>query len=75
MLVRHGAASQLAWREVGFPLITQPAISPERNPPKQLRQEPRRCLEGHSYSDLDAQIARADAFPRELAVTLTASDP
>lgn len=42
MLVRHGAASQLAWREVGFPLITQPAISPERNPPKQLRQEPRR---------------------------------
>ncbi len=68
-LVWDGAASHRARvvRAVGLPLIGQPAASPELNPPERLFQELRRHLEGRSYPDLAAKIARAEAFLRDLA--------
>ena len=71
-LVWDGAPAHRARvvREVGLPLITQPAAAPELNPVERVFQELRRAAEGLVYATLEEKVA---AVERELAAL--AADP
>jgi hypothetical protein len=57
-------------REIGLPLVEQPAYSPELNPAERVFEEVRRVVEGLVYGDIENKMAVVDSFLRELA-----SDP
>ena len=57
-------------RQVGLPLIEQPAGSPELNPAERIFEELRRAIEGRFYQTIEDKIAAVD---EELAAL--AADP
>jgi transposase len=57
-------------REIGLPLVEQPAYSPELNPAERVFEEVRRVVEGVVYRDIQKKMAVVESFLRELA-----SDP
>jgi transposase len=57
-------------REIGLPLVEQPAYSPELNPAERVFEEVRRVVEGVVYGDIQKKMAVVESFLRELA-----SDP
>lgn len=71
-LVWDGAPAHRARlvREVGMPLVTQPAAAPELNPAERVFQELRRAAEGVVYATLADKVAVVEA---ELAAL--AADP
>lgn len=52
-------------REVGFPLVQQPAYAPELNPAERFFQELRRVVEGKVYDTIEAKMAAIEAELRE----------
>jgi hypothetical protein len=50
-----------------LPLITQPTAAPELNPAERVFEELRRYVEGRSYPDLTAKLARVEHFLDQLA--------
>jgi hypothetical protein len=54
-------------REVGLPLIAQPAGSPELNPAERLCEELRRALEGRLYATIEDKVAAVEQELKALA--------
>lgn len=67
---RAGGHRTHVLREVGLPLIEQPAGSPELNPAERIFEELRRAVEGQRYDTIEDKVAAVD---HELAAL--AADP
>ncbi len=67
---RAGGHRTIAVRQVGLPLIEQPAGSPELNPAERIFEELRRALEGRRYDTMEEKMA---AVEHELSTL--AADP
>ena len=52
-------------REVGIPLVQQPAYAPELNPAERFFQELRRVVEGKVYDTIEAKVAAIEVELRE----------
>lgn len=72
-LVWDGAPGHKAHmvREVGLPLVVQPAASPELNPAERVFEELRREVEGRVYGTIDRKVA---AVERQLAALVASPD-
>ncbi len=66
-VVWDGAASHRSRvvKEVGFPLVQQPAYAPELNPAERFFEELRRVVEGKVYPTLEGKVAAIEAELRE----------
>jgi hypothetical protein len=67
---RAGGHRTRVVREMGLPLIEQPAGSPELNPAERIFEELRRAIEGRLYATIEEKVA---AVEHELAAL--AADP
>lgn len=52
-------------QDLGFPLVQQPAYSPELNPVERLIEELRRAVEGKVYDTLEEKVAAIEAELRQ----------
>jgi hypothetical protein len=67
---RAGGHRTSAVRDVGLPLIEQPAGSPELNPAERIFEELRRLIEGCLYETIEQKMAAVDQ-----ALSVLAADP
>lgn len=52
-------------QDLGFPLVQQPAYSPELNPVERLFEELRRAIEGRVYASLEDKMSAVEAELRQ----------